>query len=406
MTIPDPADHRSLLLHGISELVTNDPAAGPGLLGIVSHAAVIIQDRRIAWVGPANQAPAADAATDVQGRAVLPGWVDSHTRLISGLPRTVELTDPSGAPAPGAGIGATVEATRAAGDDELLAMASRHRRDMLAGGTTYAETTTGYGLTMRDEARLAAIAERAGFDEITFGGASPIPAEYEKDPDGYLDLVCGPMLDLTAPLVGWLEVSCDDGLDTAQVRRVLAAGQRNGLGLRMYGNESGPGPAVLIAVDTGATAVIQCGHLTDSDITSLARSTTVAVLLPAADLAADLPPAPGRDLLGVGVSVALASGAGPHGSPTTSMNLVVGLGVSHAGLTAAQAVHAATAGGARALRRDDVGVITVGSRADLHVLDGDSHTDLVTHPGIPLTHSVYLQGALVEPEGRSAPATG
>ena len=305
MDRPGVADPRSVLIRGISELVTNDPSVGPGLLGVIPQAAVVLHEGRIAWLGPAESAPAADTMIDVQGRAVLPGWVDSHSRVISGRELANDLTDAHGAPAVERGIEATVNATRAAGDAELLAMAGRHRADMLTGGTTCAETGTGYGLTMRDEARLIATAQRAGFDEITFGGAYTVPAEFDKDPDGYVDLVCGPMLDLAAPLVQWLGVSCDGGLDTAQVRRVIAAGQRNGLGLRMLGNQSGPGPAVTIAVDIGAAAVDQCAHLTDNDITALARSSTMATLLPATDLAAGLPAAPGRYLLDVGVGVSL-----------------------------------------------------------------------------------------------------
>ena len=177
-----------------------------------------------------------------------------------------------------------VDATRATQEPNLLAVARWHRGEMLTGGTTCAETKTGYGLTVRDEARLAATAKAAGFDDITFHGACAVPPEYGKDPDGYLDLVCGPMLDAAAPLVRWLSVSCDSGLDSAQVRRVLAAGQRKGLRLRVQGNQSGPGPAVMIAVDTGAAAVDHCNHLTDTDVIALAASSTVATLLPAVDL--------------------------------------------------------------------------------------------------------------------------
>ena len=288
-----------------------------------------------------------------------------------------------------------VDATRAAEDPDLLTVARWHRGEMLTGGTTCAETKTGYGLTVRDEARLAATAKAAGFDEITFHGAYAVPPEYGKDPDGYLDLVCGPMLDAAAPLVRWLSVSCDNGLDSAQVRRVLAAGQRKGLGLRVQGNHTGPGSAVMIAVDTGAAAIDHCNHLTDTDITALAGSPTVATLLPAVDLHTGQPPAPGRRLIDAGVSIALASGADPGTSYTSSMNLVVALGVLRCGLTPAEAVHAATAGGARALRRTDVGTLTVGARADLHVLNAPSHAYLAYRPGMPLTHSVYQHGTRV-----------
>jgi imidazolonepropionase len=396
MVQPAPVHPKSLLIQGISELVTNDAAAGPGLLGIIPKAAVIIQDGRIAWVGLAASAPAADTAIDLQGRAVLPGWVDSHTHLIFAHDRVDDFTATvSGTPVTGNGLQIMVDATRAAEDQDLLTVARWHRGELLTGGTTCTETETGYGLTVRDEARLAATAKAAGFDEITFHGAYAVPPEYRKDPDGYLDLVCGPMLDAAAPIVRWLSVSCDGGLDSAQVRRVLAAGQRKGLGLRLHGNHTGPGPAVMIAVDTGAAAIDHCNHLTDTDITALTGSPTVATLLPAVDLHTGQPPAPGRHLIDAGVSIALASGADPGTSYTSSMNLVVALGVLRCGLTPAEAVHAATAGGARALRRTDVGTFTVGARADLHVLNAPSHAYLAYRPGMPLTHSVYQHGTRV-----------
>jgi imidazolonepropionase len=394
------ADPESQLIQGISELVTNDPAAGPGLLGIVPKAAVIIQDGHVAWMGPAASAPAADTAIDLQGRAVLPGWVDSDTHLIFARDGVADFTARvSGGPAAGNGLQVMVDATRAAADRDLLTVARWHRGEMLTGGTTCAETKTGYGLTVRDEARLAATAKAAGFDEITFHGAYAVPPGYGKDPDGYLDLVCGPMLDAAAPLVRWLSVSCDGDLDSAQARRVLAAGQRKGLGLRVQGNQTGPGPAAMIAVDTGAAAVDHCNHLTDTDIIALAGSSTVATLLPTADLLTGQPPAPGRRLIDAGVSIALASGADPGTSYTSSMNLVVALAVLRCGLTPAEAVYAATAGGARALRRTDVGTLTVRARADLHVLNAPSHAYLAYRPGMPLTHSVYQHGSRV-PTGR------
>jgi len=191
MVQPNPAHPGSLLLQGISEMVTNDAAAGPGVLGIIPKAAVIIQASHIAWVGPAASAPAADTAIDLQGRAVLPGWVDSNTHLVFAQDQVDDFTArASGGPVTGNGLQAMVDATRAADDPDLLTVARWHRGEMLTGGTTCAETTTGYGLTVRDEARLAATAKAAGFDEITFHSASAVPLEYAKDPDGYLDLVC------------------------------------------------------------------------------------------------------------------------------------------------------------------------------------------------------------------------
>jgi imidazolonepropionase len=387
----------STLLHGMSELVTNDPTLGPTALGLIEDAALIIQDGRVAWVGPARTAPPADQAVDLGGRAVLPGWVDSHSHVIYAGDRSAEFAARmAGEPYRAGGMRATVEATRAVDDRTLLATARRHRAEMLLGGTTCAETKTGYGLTVPDERRAALTATAAGFDEITFLGAHVVPVEYAKDPDGYVDLVCGPMLEAVADAVRWIDVFCEDGaFDEAQSRRVLAAGQRKGLGLRVHGNQLGPGPGVRLAVDLGAASVDHCTHLTPTDLEALAASSTVATLLPACDLSTRQPPAPGRALLDAGARVALASNCNPGSSYTSSMNLVVALAVLQCAMSTAEAVHAATAGGAAALRRDDVGHLAPGAWADLHVLDAPSHAYLAYRVGMPLTHRVFRHGVKI-----------
>ncbi|HEY5878726.1 MAG TPA: imidazolonepropionase [Nakamurella sp.] len=384
----------STLLHGISELVTNDPAAGAAPLGLIPDAAVIMQDGRVIWTGPAGSAPAADRAVDLGGRAVLPGWVDSHSHVVYAGDRSAEFTARmAGRPYQAGGMRTTIEATRAVDEATLLATARRHRAEMLLGGTTCAETKTGYGLTVPDERRAARTAAAAGFDEITFLGAHVVPDEYARDPDGYVDLVCGPMLDALAPEVRWIDVFCEEGaFDEAQSRRVLAAGLRMGLGLRVHGNQLGTGPGVRIAVDLGAASVDHCTHLTTADIDALASSSTVATLMPACDLSTRQPPAPARALLDAGARVALASNCNPGSSYTSSMNLVVALAVLQCGLSTAEAVHAATAGGAAALRRNDVGHLAPGARADIHVLDAPSHAYLAYRIGMPLTHRVFRHG--------------
>jgi len=387
----------STLLQGISELVTNDPALGATPLGLITDAGLVLQDGRVVWVGAGRSAPAADSAVDLGGRAVLPGWVDSHSHVVYAGDRSAEFAARmAGQPYRAGGMRVTIEATRAVDDQTLLRTARRHRAEMLLGGTTCAETKTGYGLTVHDERRAAATARAAGFDEITYLGAHVVPAEYAKDPDGYVDLVCGPMLDAVAGDVGWVDVFCEDGaFDEAQSRRVLAAGQRKGLGLRVHGNQLGPGPGVRIAVDLGAASVDHCTYLTPADMDLLAVSSTVATLLPACDLSTRQQAAPGRALLDAGARVALASNCNPGSSYTSSMNLVVALAVLQCGLSTTEAVHAATAGGAAALRRTDVGHLAPGARADIHVLDAPSHAYLAYRVGMPLTYRVFRHGEAV-----------
>lgn len=377
----------STLLQGISELVTNDPALGPGPLGLIGDAALVIEDGWVAWVGPRTGAPEADRSVDLGGRAVLPGWVDSHTQVVHGL-------DPGWGPQPDAP--STVAATRAVDDATLLAQARRQRARMLLGGTTCAATATGFGLTAVDERRAALTAAAAGFDEIAFLGAHLVPEENREDPDGYVDLVCGPMLDAVDGSVGWVDVCCGGtAFDEAQSRRVLAAGLRKGLGLRVRADPPDPGAGVRMAVDLGAAAVAHCTGLSAADVDQLAGSATVATLLPAADLATGRPPAPARALLDAGAVLALASDCNPVSCGSSSMNLVVALAVLACGLTPAEAVLAATAGGAAALRRPDVGHLAPGARADLHVLDAPSHLALVHQIGMPLTDRVVRHGVAV-----------
>jgi imidazolonepropionase len=386
----------SVLVTGIGELTTND--AELGQLGGDQPAALVLDGGLVAWVGPASQAPAADIAVDVSGRAVLPGWVDSHTHLVFAGDRTAEFgARMAGEPYRAGGIAVTVEATRAASDEELTATLRRHVAEAAAQGTTYLETKTGYGLTVADEARAAKLAA-AEVDEVTFLGAHLVPPG--ADADEYLELVCGPMLDAVAPHVRWADVFCETGaFDADQSRAVLTAAAKRGLGLRVHGNQLGPGPGVALAVELGAASVDHCTYLTGADVDALAGSDTVATLLPACDLSTRQPLPDARALLEAGATVALASNCNPGSSYTSSMAFCVATAVLQMRMSVAEAVRAATWGGARALRRETgpgaVGVLRPGSRADLHVLDAPSVTHLAYRPGVPLTWAVWRAGSRV-----------
>jgi imidazolonepropionase len=378
----------SVLVTGIGELTTNDEA------GTFSEAALVIDGDRIAWVGPASSAPAADERVDVEDRAVLPGWVDSHTHLVFAGDRTEEFAARmAGKPYTAGGIAVTVGATRAASNDQLAAVLRRHVAEALAQGTTYLETKTGYGLTVADELRSAVIAGSVA-DEVTFLGAHLVPPGW--DADTYVSLVCGEMLDAVAPHVRWADVFCETGaFDGDQSRAVLEAARAKGLGLRAHGNQLGPGPGVALAVELGAASVDHCTYLTPSDVDALAGSGTVATLLPACDLSTRQPLPDARALLDAGATVALASNCNPGSSYTSSMAYCVATAVLQMRMSVAEAVRAATLGGAQALRRDDLGMIKPGARADLHVLDAPSATHLAYRPGVPLTHAVWRNGKRV-----------
>ncbi|MFD9965151.1 imidazolonepropionase [Amycolatopsis sp. NPDC058986] len=377
----------AVLITGIGELTTNDPE-----LGKLHDAALVLDGGEVVWAGPAADASDADERVDVEGRAVLPGWVDSHTHLVFAGDRTAEFeARMAGKPYSAGGIATTVGATREASDAELAANLRRHVDEAAWQGTTCLETKTGYGLNVADEARSARIADEVA-DEVTFLGAHLVPPGVEVE--SYVDLVCGDMLDAVAGHVRWADVFCETGaFDQAQSARVLKAAAERGLGLRVHGNQLGEGPGVRLAVELGAASVDHCTYLSDADVEALAASDTVATLLPACDLSTRQALAPARRLLDAGATVALASNANPGSSYTTSVAFCVATAVLQMRMSIEEAVWSATAGGARALRRSDVGVLRPGARADVHVLDAPSVTHLAYRPGVPLTWAVWRRGA-------------
>lgn len=392
----------STLITGIGELVTNDPAVGDGsALGIIPGAALVMDGGRIAWTGPAATAPDADERFEAGGRAVVPGFVDSHTHLVFAGDRSAEFAARmAGESYTGGGIATTVAATRAASDDALRALARSRVDEMAASGTTTFEAKSGYGLTVDDEARILRISGEFT-DEITFLGAHAVPAEFAENRAGYLALVTGPMLEACAPLARWVDAFCDAGaFDEDEARAVLLAGVRAGLMPRVHGNQLGFGPGARLAVEVGAASVDHCTYLADADIDALRGSDTVATLLPGADFSTRSPYPDARRLLDAGVAVALATDCNPGTSYVTSMPLMIALAVREMRMTPAEALHAATAGGARALRRGDIGSLAVGACADVVVLDAPSHVHLAYRPGSPIVHRVWSGGTRSDARGR------
>lgn len=383
----------SLLVTNIGELVTNDPGLDAGLLGLRHDAAVAIEDGDVAWVGDAAAAPACDEVVDVGGGAVLPGFVDSHAHLVFAGDRSQEFAARmAGRPYEAGGIRTTVAATRTATDDQLRRTAGRLAEELLRQGVTTFEVKSGYGLDVATERRSLEVAAELT-DEVTFLGAHVVPPEFDGDTAGYVDLVTGGMLAACAPLARWVDVFVEDGAFGAdEARAVLAAGRAAGLGARVHANQLGHGPGAQLACEAGAASADHCTHLTDDDVAALADSGTVATLLPGAEFSTRSPYPDARPLLDAGATVALATDCNPGTSFTTSMPLVVALGVRECHLTPAEAVWAATAGGARALRRDDVGHLGVGARGDLVLLDAPSHVHLAYRPGVPLVHTVIRRG--------------
>jgi imidazolonepropionase len=384
----------STLIRNIGELVTNDPELGAGPLGVIRDAALVIDDGRVAWAGPATAAPAADEADegyDAAGRAVLPGFVDSHAHLVFAGERAEEFAARmSGRRYDGGGIRTTVERTRAASDEELRANVARLVEEMARQGTTTVECKSGYGLTVADEARAVRIAAELT-DEVTFLGAHMVPDG--MDAAGYVALVTTDMLSACAPYARWIDAFCESvAFDAEQTRDILSAGVAAGLTPRLHANQLGFGPGVQLAVAFGAASADHCTFLSGADVDALAASNTVATLLPGVEFSTRQPYPDARRLLGAGVTVAIATDCNPGSCYTSSMAFCVALAVREMRMTPDEAVWSATAGGARALRRADVGHLGVGARADIVVLDAPSHVHLAYRPGVPQIAAVWRSG--------------
>ncbi|GAA5149684.1 imidazolonepropionase [Microbacterium pseudoresistens] len=380
-----------MLITNIGELTTGVDEAP------LHDAAVLVEEGRIAWVGAEAQAPGADERIDAGGRAVIPGFVDSHSHLVFGGDRAAEFeARMAGEPYAAGGIRSTVAATRAASDDELRARLGGFIDELHAQGTTTVEIKSGYGLTVDDEERLVRLAAEVT-DEVTFLGAHVVPAEYEGRAEEYVDLVCGPMLDACAPHCRWIDVFCETGAFTvAQSRRILETGMARGLAPRLHAAQLGPGDGVRMAVELGAASVDHGTFLSDDDVAALAGSDTVLTLLPGVEFSTRQPYPDARRLIDAGVTVALACDTNPGSSFTSSMAFCIAVAVREMGMTVTEAIRAATVGGAAALCRDDIGRIAPGARADLVLVDAPSAVHLAYRPGVPLIAAVWKDGRRVD----------
>ena len=387
---------RVTAISGIGQLVTNDPSLGDeSPLGIVTDAAIAFDRERVLWVGSTSELPEglADVVVDVGGRCVIPGFVDSHNHLAFVGDRSDEFTSRmAGKSYAAGGIRSTVAATRAASDDELRSRIVTLRAEALAQGITTIESKSGYGLTVDDERRSLQLLAPV-VDETTYLGAHVVPAEYASRPDDYVALVAGPMLDACAPHATWIDVFCDRGaFDVDQSREILTAGIRAGLTPRIHAGQLELGGGIQLGVALGAASVDHVTYASDDDVSALAASTTVATLLPGAEFSTRAVYPDGRRLLDAGVTVALGCDCNPGSSYTTSMPFCIAIAVRDMHFTPAEALRSATAGGAAALLRTDVGRLAVGCLPDLVVLDAPSYVHLAYRPGVDLIAAVWQSG--------------
>ena len=391
----------SFTLTNISQLVTNNSAIGDGDLGVITNAAITVTDGIVSWVGQASDADSSITKTDVGGRAMIPGFVDSHSHLMFAGDRSQEFAARmAGVPYSAGGIKVTTSATRSASDDQLRNVARGLIKEMHESGTTTVEIKSGYGLDVATEERSVRIASELT-DEVTFLGAHVVAPEFSSDADGYVDLVTGKMLNACAPHSNWIDVFCDRGaFTTVQSRRILEAGIAKQLKPRIHLNQLEQGDGIAMAIELDCASADHLTYLTDDDITALAASNTVAGLVPGADFSTRAPPYPrGRDLLDAGAVVALSPDCNPGSSFTTNMPLMIALAVREMHLTVDEALFAATMGGAISLRRDDVGHLSIGAKADFALLNAPTYIHLAYRPGVPLISTTWKDGNVIFTKG-------
>ncbi len=375
----------------VSELTTNDPTLGDySALGRLFDAAFVVDDDQVLWVGPDAEAPDADEEIDASNRAVVPGFVDSHTHLVFAGERSDEFeARMAGVHYDGGGIARTVASTRAATFDELRRGTRTRVAEMFAGGVTTVEIKSGYELTTVGETRALEVAS-AFSEEVTWLGAHVVPSEFTNNRDGYVELLTSSMLDSCAPHAKWADVFCDRGaFSVDEAREVLTHARAKGLAPRLHANQLAHSGAIALAVDLDCASVDHCTYLDDHDIDLLSASATVATLLPGAEFSTRSPYPSARRLLDAGVSVALATDCNPGSSYVTSMAFVIALAVREMAMSVDEALYAATKGGALALRRDDVGHLGVGARADFALLDAPRAAHLAYRPGANVVERTF-----------------
>jgi len=398
----------TLLVRNAGRLVTCDPDRGE-TPGVVDGGAVAARDGVICAVGPEAEVTryplARDAVVvDAGGSAVVPGFVDAHSHLVWLGERSGEYAARAAGSsyeeiaAAGGGIRATVAATRA-GDLESLIEAARPRaRRMLCHGTTTVEVKSGYGLEEDAELRQLAAALALGWDpELPDVLATYLPLHALPDGDraSFVERACTGGVERAAPLARFVDAFCEEGAYTVEeCARLLEAGRRAGLGAKLHADQRTRGGGAALAARLGAVSADHLEHSGDDDLAALAAAGVVGVILPGASLVLGGPPPPGRRLLDAGARVAVATDCNPGTCYSESMPLMVALAVALGGLTPAEAVVAATSGGASALGLRDRGVLRPGMRCDLAVLDTPHWLDIGYHLGANPVRTVIRAGSV------------
>lgn len=403
---------RPVLFRGAAQIVTGVSASADQVLP--PGAAILTVDGRIQAIGAeaelAATAPGAQVV-DCSGRVLTPGLIDSHTHAVFGRWRDDEYAlrctgvSYMEIARRGGGINASVRDLRARTEDELVDLTRPRLERMLHLGTTTAEVKSGYGLSVEHELKMLRVIRRLDaelpIDLVpTLLGGHEVPPEYRSDPDAYVDLVVERMVPAAAEegLAVFCDVFMEPGVfDADQSRRMLEAGLRHGLLPKLHADELEGSGAAELAAELGAASADHLGAVSEAGIATLARSDTVATLLPGTLFFLGRKGyAPARRLIDAGATIALATDFNPGSSPTPSLPLIMTIACSQMGLDPLEALVAATSGGARALRLDDGrATLRAGSAADLLVWSVTDYRQIPYRYGVDLVEQVWKKGTRI-----------
>lgn len=390
-----------LFLTGIGHLTTND--GDP-----IADAVVAVDKGRVTFAGETADAPEhrGRPLIDCEGRAVIPGYVDSHTHLVFAGDRSGEFARLLGGEdyteilAEGGGILSTVAATRQTSETDLFDQTARRVWRMIRAGTTSIEIKSGYGLNLEMEARLLRVARRIGEElpitvKTTFLGAHSIPPEFKTDRDGYVASVLE-MIPQVKELADYCDVFVEDGVfDLDESRAIFETGLEHGLAARVHAEQLSHMGGAMLAADLGAASADHLDHVTAEDAAALAGSGTSAVFVPGAAYSLSGPQPPARMVWDSGTTVALATDCNPGTSYIEGMGLVISLAVVNMGLTPGEAVWAATRGGAISLGMEAAGLVAENAPADLVVLDCPTPDHIPYRPATNLVWTTIKDGDVV-----------
>jgi imidazolonepropionase len=414
----------SLLITGASQLLTLNgraPRRGKALcnLGIIKDGALLLRDGVIAAVGTRAQVEALPEAReteklDLGGRVALPGFVDSHTHLIHAASRAEEHEQRIGGASyeeiarKGGGILNSVKKLRAASPAALKQRAIAALKQFAAHGTTTLEAKSGYGLDLESELKTLRLQRELKSEQpleivSTILSAHVVPPEFRgkaRGADEYVELLAHRVIPEVARegLAEFCDVFCDRGAFTVkQARRVLTAGRACGLEPRVHAEQLAHTGATRLGVELHAASCDHLEKINSTDIRALAKSETVATLLPGCCFHLGLTRyAPARELIAAGAIVALATDYNPGTSPTLSMPMILSLACTQMRMTPAEAISAATVNAAFALRRDkQIGSLEVDKHADIAVFDLDDYREIPYYFGVNTCWLTMKRGNIV-----------